>query len=59
MAFLIKKLVSMLFLCHGLKSKVLVTLSDYCNSPVDMCTYDNILMMHNESMKASKKELTW
>ncbi|MBJ7583321.1 hypothetical protein JHD42_19920 [Aeromonas veronii] len=34
-------------------------ISDYCNSPVDMCNYDNILMMYNENLKASKKELIW
>ncbi len=32
---------------------------DYCNSGIDMCNYGTILMMYQQNLNASKKQLNW
>jgi hypothetical protein len=34
-------------------------IEDYCSATLDMCSYSTILMMYEQNLKASKKELEW
>lgn len=34
-------------------------IKDYCQSGIDMCNYITILMMYNQNLQASQKQLDW